>query len=407
MKRIAVILLVLLLCGSLVACAEVQHAQDVFVSSPEGAMIGKTYREVETAFGPLSMVFFEADRPVAYVFSKTNVTFHFDAAQAQAGWRSQLAGGVGYIPAAIALRDIQAADVCTGVSGRIRDFGIPDSDVTQLSMYLQFLRSSATETKTNTIYTVTTGDGAYDVYIYCARGEITVTADHQIRVMTAGLEPTAVTPQNPSYLTQLKNASVGDYVSFGSYPQTRTGSTKDPIEWLVLAKSGRKLLLISRYGLDNIPYNSKREDTAWSECSLRKWLNYTFLNNAFTEEEQQYIKDTKATADENPSSTFGGTWQGEDKTNKVFILSAREARKYFSSNAARACKATEYAKYAGSNKAYTDSGNGNCWWWLRTSGKDSDYATNVLWTGEVDYSGNLVSHAYGAVRPSIWVDPGE
>ena len=48
MKRIAVILLALLLCGSLVSCAEAQNAQDAFVASPEGAMIGKTFRETPT-----------------------------------------------------------------------------------------------------------------------------------------------------------------------------------------------------------------------------------------------------------------------------------------------------------------------------------------------------------------------
>lgn len=407
MRRIAVLLLVLLLCGSLAACAEAQRAQDAFMGSPEGSLVGKTFREVETAFGPLSMVFFEKERPAAYVFSKTNVTFHFDAPQAQANWQSQLSGGISYIPGAIALRDIQPTDVCTGVSGRIRDFGIAESDVTTLSVYLQSLRPASVETEANTVYTLTTGDGAFDVYVYCAHGETSVTADHQIRIMTAGVEAAPVPTQEPSYLTKLQNASVGEYVSFGSYPQSSSGSTKDPIEWLVLAKNGRRLLLISRYGLDNVPYNTPREDTAWSECSLRRWLNDTFLNKAFTDEEQQYIQDTRVTADINPSSAYRDTWQGRDKTDKVFLLSAKEARTYFKSNADRACQATDYAKFAGSNKAYTDKGNGNCWWWLRTSGIASDYATNILWTGEVDYSGNLVSHSYGAVRPSIWVDPGE
>ena len=69
MKRIAVILLALLLCGSLVSCAEAQNAQDAFVASPEGAMIGKTFREVEAAFGPFSIVFFEEEKPAAYVFN--------------------------------------------------------------------------------------------------------------------------------------------------------------------------------------------------------------------------------------------------------------------------------------------------------------------------------------------------
>ncbi len=41
----------------------------------------------------------------------------------------------------------------------------------------------------------------------------------------------------------------GDYFKFGSYYQENS-SKKTPIEWLVLKKSGNKVLLISRYGLD-------------------------------------------------------------------------------------------------------------------------------------------------------------
>lgn len=166
----------------------------------------------------------------------------------------------------------------------------------------------------------------------------------------------------------------------------------------MLAKDGHRLLLISRYGLDNVPYNTPREDTAWSECSLRRWLNNTFLNEAFTHEEQQYIIYLRITADTNPYSKYRDTWQGSEITDKVFLLSAKEARTYFKYDADRTCQATDYAKHAGSNKAYTDN-NGNCWWWLHTSGSDSDYTTNVKWTGEVDYSGNCVDHAYGPFDP--------
>ena len=192
MKRIVVLLLAVLLCGSLLACAEAQRAQDAFVTSAEGALIGKTFRDVEAAFGPFSMVYIEEDKPAAYVFTYTNVVFHFDAPQAQDAWTVQLTGGTGYIPGAVALRSIQPTDPCVGVSGRIRDFGIAESDVNTLAQYMQSFRPASVETKANTVYTLTTGDGAYDVFVYCAHGETTVTADHQIRVMAADLEPVVV-----------------------------------------------------------------------------------------------------------------------------------------------------------------------------------------------------------------------
>lgn len=50
------------------------------------------------------------------------------------------------------------------------------------------------------------------------------------------------------------SAYVDDYVYFGHYPQTEKGLDRTPIEWLVLDVKDNKLLLISRYILDCMPY---------------------------------------------------------------------------------------------------------------------------------------------------------
>ncbi len=207
MKRIGVLLLVLLLCGSLFACAELQNAQDAFFKSPESAMIGCTFQEVEAAFGPFSMVHISEDRPASYLFGKTNVAFHFDAPDAQAAWAAQLPQGIGFIPGAVALRSIQPADRCIGVSGRIRDFGIAESDVAEISRYMSVLKPASYETDDNTIYTLTSQDGAYDVFLYCTKGEVSFTANHQIRVMAAGAEPQPVV--EPVVSVQVTEFSLG------------------------------------------------------------------------------------------------------------------------------------------------------------------------------------------------------
>ncbi len=191
MKKIAALLLALLLCGSLFACAQVQNVQDAFYRSAESQMIGRTFQEVEAAFGPFSMVFFEEERPAAYVFSKTNIVFHFDASKAQADWRPLLTNGIGLVPAAVALQSIQPTDVCIGVSGRIRDFGAVEQDVDEIAKYMKSLKPGSYETKANTVYTLTTTDQAFDVFLYCAHGELDVTADHYVRVMAAGTEAAA------------------------------------------------------------------------------------------------------------------------------------------------------------------------------------------------------------------------
>lgn len=223
--------------------------------------------------------------------------------------------------------------------------------------------------------------------------------------------PTLTPTPEAAYLVQLRNASEGEYVFFGSYEQDNNTSEKESIEWLVLKKDGNKLLLISRYALDRQQYNTPRTGVVWEDCYLRSWLNNSFYNEAFSYEEKRIIQKTPVMAQENAS--FREVWQGYDTEDRVFLLSTKEARDYFKSDSERRCKATAYAKAKG---AYTDQsgvGEGCCWWWLRTSGcasyeytydsDASDFATDVLSTGEVDYWGNQVNHGYGAVRPAIWI----
>ena len=60
-----------------------------------------------------------------------------------------------------------------------------------------------------------------------------------------------------------KSAKVGEYITFGHYPQKKAGTDNTPIEWLVLAVDGRKALLISRFALDCQPYHNVYEDVTW------------------------------------------------------------------------------------------------------------------------------------------------
>ena len=202
-------------------------------------------------------------------------------------------------------------------------------------------------------------------------------------------------------IEKLKTASVGDIVYFGAYEQdNNTSNGKEDIEWLVLAKEGNKALVISKYALDCQQYNTSYTSVTWETCSLRKWLNGTFLNAAFSSEEQSSIISSTVTADKNPSYS---TSPGNNTTDKVFLLSITEVNKYFSSDSARQCSATAYAKAQG---AYTNTSNGNCWWWLRSCGYDSDHAACVSIGGSVGSYGINVSISSDAVRPALWINLG-
>lgn len=204
---------------------------------------------------------------------------------------------------------------------------------------------------------------------------------------------------------QIKNAKVGDIVYFGTYEQDNdTSNGKENIEWRVLAKENSRVLVISDKALDCQPYNSSyTEEVTWENCSLRKWLNGTFLNKAFSTEEQAQIQNTTVSADNNPQYS---TNPGNATTDKVFLLSINEVEKYFNSDEARKCAPTAYAKAQGASTSdtfKTPSGAATCWWWLRSPGDDQSSAAYVYFGGDVFELGNYVFSGLNAVRPAMWI----
>ena len=191
-------------------------------------------------------------------------------------------------------------------------------------------------------------------------------------------------------------------VLFGSYEQDGdAASGKEPIEWLVLARDGDKALLLSKYALDHqsfMPfYEPVTEPFTWESCSLRQWLNSTFLNAAFSAEEQRRLLTTTVITapggrkgSENPFTT-------EDR---VFLLSDTEVYAYFSSEAATV---TDYTAYALSEDPWAGNATAPApaIWWLRTTDggnhPDSVYTRGGVGEGARSYEGEYV-------RPAIWVD---
>ena len=82
----------------------------------------------------------------------------------------------------------------------------------------------------------------------------------------------------------------GSIVTLGRYEQDHNaGNGPEPIEWIILDMQEGRALLLSRYALDTMPYNTESADVTWETCSLRAWLNDEFLNNTFTDEERAAI----------------------------------------------------------------------------------------------------------------------
>ncbi|MBQ2941751.1 MAG: TIR domain-containing protein [Clostridia bacterium] len=213
-------------------------------------------------------------------------------------------------------------------------------------------------------------------------------------------------------IEKLKSTEEGECIFFGAYEQDNNVSNgKEEIEWMVLDKQNNKILVISKYALDCKQYNEKHIDITWETCSLRRWLNNGFVNNAFSAEETAVISKVTVSADENPEY---GTNPGNATQDKIFLLSIAEAKKYFSSNSERQCKPTAYAIEKG---VFLCRKSSNCCWWLRSPGSEQNGGADVDYYGDVSESGktvygdgtmsergNSVAHYGHAVRPAMWIN---
>ena len=208
--------------------------------------------------------------------------------------------------------------------------------------------------------------------------------------------------------SNLSGIKKGDTIKFGFYEQdNNTTNGKEEIEWIVLNVEGSKALVISKYALDCQLYNTSYTAVTWESCSLSKWMNNTFINEAFGLQHQEMILDTNVSADKNPKYN---TNPGNATTDKVFLLSINEAEKYFTNDEARKCAPTAYAKAQGAYITYISSGyktaNGEaaCRWWLRSPGFIQYCAAGVSVGGSVDSGGYGVRYDRGFVRPALWID---
>ena len=201
----------------------------------------------------------------------------------------------------------------------------------------------------------------------------------------------------------LKECPLGESYVFGKYEQDNNPyNGEEDIEWIVLEKEENKVLVISKYALDLQQYNTSFSVITWETCSLRKWLNGTFLNAAFSSAEQNSITSSTVTIDIIPADS---TSAGNDTVDKVFLLSITEINKYFNSDEAKKCIPTDYAIAQGVLTSDSNELSGIAtYWWLRSSGYYSYQAALVGTNGSV--SSELVNCDYYAVRPAMWIDLG-
>ena len=165
---------------------------------------------------------------------------------------------------------------------------------------------------------------------------------------------------------------VGNTVCFGNY-------NGEPIRWRVLDQRGKLRLLFAEEILAERAYNDEIVDTSWRDCTLRKWLNQEFLNEAFSPKECLAVVSGMV---RNPRSAKWYTSGGFDSMDKVFVLNQDEFDKYLTDPADRV--------------------KGR-WWWLRSPGSNLMSAVAVYDDGTAYDIGIHVHYAEGGVRQALWV----
>ena len=205
--------------------------------------------------------------------------------------------------------------------------------------------------------------------------------------------------RNSTFLKEKKEdfsaAQVGQRIEFGTYEQDsiwddKTTREKDPIRWIVLEKQDDRILVVSSLILDIHSYDESYSDVVtWEKCSLRRWLNNTFINNAFNATERKLILEAEVPADKHPDCD---TDPGNATTDQIFLLSASEYLKYFTYDGIS--RFSDYADSMREDRRYQT-------WWLRTPGEDGQAKVFC------DDGRMFVGYGYydpdGGVRPAMWI----
>ena len=205
----------------------------------------------------------------------------------------------------------------------------------------------------------------------------------------------------------------GDHIHMGSWHD-------EEIEWRVLDIEGDQVLLLSEYVLDVQPYHDVPCDSIlWEDCTLRQWLNGTFYEGAFTDEEREQIIPSWSEGFifyNVPNEEGIYSYRERETEDCIFVLSYTEIREYFKivryldnheGDPAVLCSPTEYVKNNCDIKIYTQGDNDYCGWWLGGgiwAGGDPDTVWPLMIT-EFSTSSRVSPEeiVYSGVRPAMWI----
>ena len=295
--------------------------------------------------------------------------------------------------------------------------------VVSLSLALSMMLASCSSGKKESKET-TKKDSAVETTAATDNSDEEETASSESAEDTSAVQPSEVTP------LELSSVQPGDVITFGSFEQdNKTSNGAEKIEWIVATVEDGRALLLSKYVLYSMPFNSAG-DVAWEESEARKWLNEEFYETAFDENERASIYEVELQTRE------PGYSRDITTRDHVFLLALADIGKYFDGmeywdetySVGTDCyelmtPATAYAEAHGAfnvtlnnksaKKTITEhpelKGVVTCEWWLRETGAFCSImgATirNYYWN-----PGDVLMNLYHpcdmegtGIRPAIWI----
>lgn len=187
-----------------------------------------------------------------------------------------------------------------------------------------------------------------------------------------------------------KYSAIGDTIEFGEIEvrEKLSNPTIKPMNWIVIAKDGNKLLLFSQQVLnyENVGMSleetkeREKEPCTWETSFYREYLNDEFYNKAFSKKEKKMILTTDVI--NIPENDYGISG-GNDTKDKLFFLSKDEAEKYLT------------------KKELATNGR---WYYLRTQSNKQGQFTKIEKRGKIHERferKSVFNCSY--FRPAMWI----
>ena len=185
---------------------------------------------------------------------------------------------------------------------------------------------------------------------------------------------------------------IGNIIQFGDH------------EWRILDIQGDRALVVSENILERRGYHTSSTDITYADCSLRAYLNGEFYNSsAFSNADRERIVQV---INVNENNQWFGTNSGANTQDRIFLLSIAEVVKYFGDSgqlAHRPSAAWGIDDQYNTNRIATFYGSAS-FWWLRSPGYRTNYASNVNYAGHIGVGGHDVNLNLGGVRPALWLN---